>query len=146
MKLQKQIFAVGILLAWFVTAFGKPPATATVPVSAPVAVEPEAEPFVAVVKPAKPYGQQVAEMRADYMARNNYRNHPPKSAGDQWSVAGANFEGVGWNSSQTIAPNRIGTCRPSGRSGSADDNSRRLLGDAVSTSRYGSFRVRIWGR
>ena len=146
MKLQKQICVVGILLAWCVLAIGKPPATATAPKSPRVAVEPKAKPFVAVAKPAKPHGQQVAEMRADYMARNNYRSHPPRSAGDQWSVAGANFEGVGWNSSQTIAPNRIGTCRPSGRSGSADDNSRRLLGDAVSTSRDGSFRVRIWGR
>lgn len=97
-------------------------------------------------KPVVSYGQQIAQMRADYMARHNYRGHPPKSAGDQWSIAGANFEGVGWNRSQTIAPNRIGTCRPSGRSGSSDDNTRRLLGDAVSTSRYGSFRVRIWGR
>lgn len=146
MQLRKQIFVVGICLAWLVLAIGKPPATAVAPTSPPVVVEPEVEPFVAVVEPAKPYGQQIAEMRADYMARNNYRGHPPRSAGDQWSVAGAKFEGVGWNSSQTIAPNRIGTCRPSGRSGSADDNSRRLLGDAVSTSRYGSFRVRIWGR
>ena len=96
--------------------------------------------------PVVSYGQQIAQMRANYMASRNFRGHPPKSAGNQWSIAGANFEGVGWNSSQTIAPNRIGTCRPSGRSGSADDNSRRLLGDAVSTSRYGSFRVRIWGR
>lgn len=97
-------------------------------------------------KPVVSYGQQIAQRRADYMAMHNYRGHPPKSAGNQWSISGANFEGVGWNRSQTIAPNKIGTCRPSGRSGSSDDNTRRLLGDAVSTSRYGSFRVRIWGK
>jgi hypothetical protein len=91
-------------------------------------------------------GQAIAQSRADYMARYNYRGHPPKSAGNQWSVVGANFEGVGWNSSPSREANRVGTCRPSGRSGPHDDNSRKLLGDAVSRSRYGTFRVRIWGR
>lgn len=91
-------------------------------------------------------GQVIAQSRADYMAAYNYKGHPPKSAGNQWSVKGANFEGVGWNSSSTSDQNRVGTCRPSGRSGSHDDNSRKLLGDAVSRSRYGTFRVRIWGR
>ena len=96
--------------------------------------------------PVVSHGQQIAQQRATHMARYNVRGHPPKSAGDQWSVKGANFEGVGWNGSKTIAPQRIGTCRPSGNAGYRDDNSRRLLGDAVSVSDHGSFRVRIWGR
>lgn len=91
-------------------------------------------------------GQAIAQSRADYMAAYNHKRHPPKSAGNQWSIKGANFEGVGWNSSPSYDANRVGTCRPSGRSGSHDDNSRTLLGDAVSRSRYGTFRVRIWGR
>lgn len=91
-------------------------------------------------------GQAIAQSRADYMARYNYRGHPPKAAGNQWGVPGANFEGVGWNSSRTRSHNGVSTCRPSGRSGSHDDNSRKLLGDAVSRSKYGTFRVRIWGK
>jgi len=91
-------------------------------------------------------GQDIAQKRANYMARNNRKGHPPKSAGNQWSIKGANFEGVGWRSNSNVAKKTIGTCRPSGRSGSQDDNSRSLLGDAVAHSRYGSFRVRIWGR
>lgn len=104
-------------------------------------------PVVVVVtpEPAKLRGQAIAQSRADYMARRGYRGHPPKSAGNQWSIPGANFEGVGWRG-RNVPHRSIGTCRPSGRSGAADDNSRALLGDAVSKSKYGSFRVRIWGR
>ncbi len=106
-----------------------------------------ASPVLAVITRADPisYGQQIAQSRADYMAARGYKGHPPKSAGNWLSVPGAGFEGVGWRSRNT--PHRsVGTCRPSGRSGSHDDNSRVLLGDAVSYSRFGSFRVRIWGR
>lgn len=79
------------------------------------------------------------------MAARGYKGHPPKSAGNWLSVPGAGFEGVGWRSRNT--PHRsVGTCRPSGRSGPHDDNSRVLLGDAVAYSSYGSFRVRIWGK
>lgn len=109
------------------------------------------ERFVLVVvtrpepEPAISYGQQIAQSRADYMAARGYKGHPPKSAGNWLSVPGAGFEGVGWRSRNT--PHRsVGTCRPSGRSGPHDDNSRVLLGDAVAYSNYGSFRVRIWGR
>ena len=91
-------------------------------------------------------GQAIAQSRANYMAAYGYKGHPPKSSGNQWSVPGANFEGVGWRSNQNTPHRSVGTCRPSGRSGFADDNSRKLLGDAVARSRYGAFRVRIWGR
>ncbi|MAI41355.1 MAG: hypothetical protein CMP95_02740 [Gammaproteobacteria bacterium] len=107
----------------------------------------QATPVLAVITRADPisYGQQIAQSRADYMAARGYRNHPPKSAGNWQSVPGAGFEGVGWRSRNT--PHRsVGTCRPSGRSGPHDDNSRVLLGDAVAYSNYGSFRVRIWGK
>jgi hypothetical protein len=104
-------------------------------------------PVVFVITEApKLRGQAIAQSRADYMASRGYKGHPPKSSGNQWSIPGANFEGVGWRSNQQTPHRSVGTCRPSGRSGSADDNSRKLLGDAVSRSRYGSFRVRIWGR
>ena len=104
-------------------------------------------PVVFVITEApKLRGQAIAQSRADYMARRGYRGHPPKSSGNQWSIPGANFEGVGWRSNQQTPHKSVGTCRPSGRSGSSDDNSRKLLGDAVSRSAYGSFRVRIWGR
>ena len=104
-------------------------------------------PVVFVITEApKLRGQAIAQSRADYMARRGYRGHPPKSSGNQWSIPGANFEGVGWRSNQQTPHKSVGTCRPSGRSGSADDHSRKLLGDAVSRSAYGSFRVRIWGR
>ena len=91
-------------------------------------------------------GQAIAQSRANYMAARGYKGHPPKSAGNQWTIPGANFEGVGWRSNQNTPHTSVGTCRPSGRSGSADDKSRKLLGDAVARSRYGAFRVRIWGR
>jgi len=109
-----------------------------------------ATPVLAVIlradqEPAISYGQQIAQSRADYMAARDYKGHPPKSAGSWQSVPGAGFEGVGWRSRNT--PHRsVGTCRPSGRSGPHNDNSRVLLGDAVAYSRYGSFRVRIWGK
>jgi len=100
-----------------------------------------------VVEPAPQLrGQAIAQSRANYMAARGYKGHPPKSAGNQWSIPGANFEGVGWRSNRNTPQRSIGTCRPSGRSGSADDNSRKLLGDAVARSKYGAFRVRIWGR
>lgn len=114
----------------------------------PTHAEPvESGPVVVVVtpEPQKLRGQAIAQSRADYMARRGYRGHPPKSAGNQWRIPGANFEGVGWRG-RDVPHQKIGTCRPSGRSGSAADNSRALLGDAVSRSKYGSFRVRIWGR
>lgn len=104
-------------------------------------------PVLAVITRADPvsYGQQIAQSRANYMAARGHKGHPPSSAGNWQSVPGAGFEGVGWRSRNT--PHRsVGTCRPSGRSGPHDDNSRALLGDAVAYSRYGSFRVRIWGR
>ena len=113
--------------------------------------DPAERPVLAVVLRADPepepvpYGQQIAQARADYMARYNYRGHPPRSAGNWMSVPGAGFEGVGWRGRNT--PHRsVGTCRPSGRSGPHDDNSRVLLGDAVAYSSGGSYRVRIWGR
>lgn len=115
-----------------------------------LAYDPVERPVLAVVmrpeaEPAISYGQQIAQARADYMARYNYRGHPPKSAGNWMSVPGAGFEGVGWRGRNT--PHRsIGTCRPSGRSGPHDDNSRVLLGDACAYSSGGSYRVRIWGR
>jgi hypothetical protein len=107
-----------------------------------------ARPNVLVVIEPEPQlrGQAIAQSRANYMAARGYKGHPPKSAGNQWSIPGANFEGVGWRSNQNTPHRSVGTCRPSGRSGSADDNSRKLLGDAVARSRYGAFRVRIWGR
>ena len=117
----------------------------------PESVEPEpARSVLAVItrpepEPVVSYGQQIAQARADYMARYNYRGHPPKSAGNWMSVPGAGFEGVGWRGRNT--PHRsVGTCRPSGRSGPHDDNSRVLLGDAVAYSNGGSYRVRIWGK
>lgn len=106
-----------------------------------------APPVLAVISRAEPisYGQSIAQSRADYMAKNGYRGHPPKSAGNWQSVPGAGFEGVGWRGS-SVPHRSIGTCRPSGRSGSQDDSTRALLGDAVAYSRHGSFRVRIWGK
>ena len=107
-----------------------------------------ATPNVLVVIEPEPQlrGQAIAQSRANYMAARGYKGHPPKSAGNQWSIPGANFEGVGWRSNSNTPHRSVGTCRPSGRSGSADDNSRKLLGDAVARSQYGAFRVRIWGR
>jgi len=107
-----------------------------------------ASPDVLVIIEPEPQlrGQAIAQSRANYMAVRGYKGHPPKSAGNQWSVPGANFEGVGWRSNQDTPHRSVGTCRPSGRSGSADDNSRKLLGDAVARSQYGAFRVRIWAQ
>lgn len=85
--------------------------------------------------------QEIAQSRADYMARHNLRSHPPAKAGNWKELDNATFEGVGWAKSD-----RVPTCRPSGRSSWQDDDSRVLLGDAVSQSRYGYFRVRIWGK
>ncbi len=92
-------------------------------------------------------GQLVAQQRADYMAKHNHRGHPPRrrqSPPDFVTVG--SFEGVGWTSRKNAVRSQIGTCRPSGRSGSHDDNSRRLVGDAVAHGTRGSYRVRIWGR
>ena len=102
--------------------------------------------LVIVDPPPQLRGQAIAQQRANYMAARGYKGHPPKSAGNQWTIPGANFEGVGWRSNRNTPHRSVGTCRPSGRSGSADDKSRKLLGDAVARSRYGAFRVRIWGR
>jgi len=92
-------------------------------------------------------GQLVAQQRADYMARHNHRGHPPRRRIDppDFTTVGS-FEGVGWTSRKNAARSQIGTCRPSGRSGPHDDNSRRLVGDAVAHGTRGSYRVRIWGR
>lgn len=116
--------------------------------AATTTAQPAAKADVLVVVEPKPQlrGQAIAQSRANFMAARNYKGHPPKSAGNQWSIPGANFEGVGWRSYRYTSQRSISTCRPSGRSGSADDNSRKLLGDAVSRSKYGAFRVRIWGR
>lgn len=92
-------------------------------------------------------GQSVAQARADYMARFNYRGHPPRRRLNppDFTTVGS-FEGVGWTSRQRASPRSISTCRPSGRSGSHDDNSRTLVGDATAYGAGGSYRVRIWSR
>ncbi len=135
-SMTRLIFAILLIGA----AFYPNQPTIAKPVTQPAVI------FVVTAAPPAMRGQAIAQSRADYMARRGYKGHPPKSSGNQWSIPGANFEGVGWRSNQQTPHKSVGTCRPSGRSGSADDNSRKLLGDAVSRSRYGSFRVRIWGR
>ena len=75
------------------------------------------------------------------MARWNFRGHPPSEAGNWKQLDEATFEGVGWSKTAVVS-----TCRPSGRSSPAEDNSRKLLGDATAKSDYGYFRVRIWGK
>ena len=68
-------------------------------------------PVVFVITEApKLRGQAIAQSRADYMARRGYRGHPPKSSGNQWSIPGANFEGVGWRSNQQTPHKSVGTC------------------------------------
>lgn len=92
-------------------------------------------------------GQQVAQQRADYMAKHNHRGHPPRRRLNPPDfVTVGSFEGVGWTSRKNADRSQIGTCRPSGRSGAHDDNSRRLVGDAVAHGTRGSYRVRIWAR
>lgn len=92
-------------------------------------------------------GQRVAQSRADYMAIHNHRGHPPRRRTNppDFTKVGS-FEGVGWTSRKDAERRSIRTCRPSGRSGSHDDRSRTLVGDAVAHGSHGSYRVRIWGR
>lgn len=82
--------------------------------------------------------QATARARARYMARYNYRNHPPGSFG-------TNFEGVGWSSNPNATPP---TCIP-GRRGGVQDTSGPgwvLVGDAIERGPRGAYRVRLWNR
>ncbi|WP_197169282.1 hypothetical protein [Novipirellula galeiformis] len=79
-------------------------------------------------------GQAVAQMRANYMAKHDMRNHPPQSAGS-WSSVGK-FEGVGWHSSVTVSHEVVPTCTPS--------RGMTLVGDAVARGPNGTYRCRIW--
>ena len=88
-------------------------------------------------------GQAIAQARANHLARVGRVFHPPKSVGD-WTQVG-NFEGTGGTSRPGTPKEQIPTCRPSGPSGAAPDQSRVLVGDAVAYSDRGSYRVRIWG-
>jgi len=92
-------------------------------------------------------GQRVAQARADYMARHNYKGHPPRrrTTPPDFTTVGS-FEGVGWTQRRNATRQTVRTCRPSGRSGAQDDNSRKLIGDAVAHGNAGSYRVRIWGK
>lgn len=100
---------------------------------------------VAVVVCIDDEAQQIAQSRANYMAKHGYRGHPPRSEADWQSIEQATFEGVGWRY-RVVRREMIPTCRPSGVSSASDDDSRELLADAAASSEYGSFRVRIWGK
>lgn len=105
------------------------------------------QPIIIVKQIGTSAGQIVAQQRANYMAIYNHRGHPPRRRVDPPDfVSVGSFEGVGWTSRKNADRFQIGTCRPSGRSGSHDDNSRRLVGDAVAHGTRGSYRVRIWAR
>ena len=79
--------------------------------------------------------QQVAQARVDYMAKHNYRWHPPYHIPKNrlWKVA--RFEGAGWGG-VNADPKRMGTCTPRRR--------MKLVGDAWAKSKYGTFRIRLW--
>ena len=79
--------------------------------------------------------QQVAQARVDYMAKKNYRWHPPFHIPNKrlWKVA--RFEGAGWGSVRAD-PKRMGTCTPRRK--------MRLVGDAWARSKHGTFRIRLW--
>ena len=89
-------------------------------------------------------GQAVAQARADAMARRGRLSHRIGGAPSWQSVPGAGFEGIGM-SSRGRGQRSIPTCRPSGPSGAADDNSRQLLGDGYACNGRSCYRVRIWG-
>ncbi len=97
-------------------------------------------------------GQSVAQARANYLAQGGRRlyrrvgGHPSqRDPVPHFSQVGS-FEGTGMSGRRNTPRNLVPTCRPSGRSGTAPDNSRPLVGDAVATGPDGTYRVRIWGR
>ena len=79
--------------------------------------------------------QQVAQIRADYMAKYNYRWHPPYNIPNNrlWRVS--RFEGAGWGGRHRN-PKTIGTCTPRYR--------MTLVGDAWAKGKYGTYRIRLW--
>ena len=86
-------------------------------------------------KPKPLTAQQVAQARADYMAKHNYRGHPPYNIPNNrlWRVS--RFEGAGW-SRANANPKRIGTCMPRYR--------MTLVADAWAKGKYGTYRIRLW--
>lgn len=82
--------------------------------------------------------QATAIRRANYMAANRYRGHPPGSFG-------TNFEGVGWSSNRNATPP---TCVPGRRGGVRDTSSGgwTLVGDHTARGDSGAYRVRLWNR
>ena len=86
-------------------------------------------------KPKPLTAQQVAQARADYMAKYNHRGHPPYNIPNNrlWRVS--RFEGAGWSGSNAN-PKRIGTCTPRYK--------MTLVGDAWAKGKYGTYRIRLW--
>lgn len=84
-------------------------------------------------------GQQVARMKARYMAANMIEGHPRTD----WNlrIPGYAMEGTGKLPASFPANMEVPTCKP-------NRGSRlRIAGDAVETDRYGArYRVRIWIR
>jgi hypothetical protein len=87
--------------------------------------------------------QRSAEKRAEFMARNDFRWHPPQNVGTRLRI-GSSFEGVGFDPRPNLPKDQIATCRPSGNPGPHDDESAKIIGDSVAYGPAGSYRVRIW--
>ena len=106
---------------------------------------------IATTSPPNFSGQAVAQARANFLARGGSRlyrrvgGHPGRGSGVVHFSTVGNFEGTGMTSRRNAARNTVPTCRPSGRSSSADDSSRRIVGDAIASGADGTYRVRIWG-
>lgn len=100
---------------------------------------PVANAVAAVASAVKSTGQAIAQARANYMAANHLRRHPPRSAGD-WASVGS-FEGVGWNSNPNAPHSSVATCVPGSRGGGTHGQSDF---DAVARGPRGTYRVRIW--
>lgn len=84
--------------------------------------------------PVKPRtAQEVAQMRADWMVRHNYRWHAPAYVGNVWRYA--RFEGAGFGGGRSVH-HRMGTCLPRRR--------MRLIADAYANNGRFSVRVRLW--
>ena len=80
--------------------------------------------------PVRATAQAIAQSRANWMARHNRMQHPPRSAGNFASVG--TFEGVGAGRGGNIP-----TCTPRGR--------KMLVGDAQARGANGMiYRCRIW--
>lgn len=91
--------------------------------------------FVLPAKPKPLTLQEVAEIRVRYMAKKNYRWHPPYSVCNPFKH-GARFEGCGWGG-KNRDPKTLGTCTPRRK--------LRLAADAVAIGKHGrTYRLRLW--